>query len=83
VTLVGYDNMPSRLAEDASALYGKNLLNFLTPLVDAETKALNIDWEDEIITGTLIAKDGKVVHPMLTGGGKATAKKPAAKKKES
>ena len=61
--------MPSRLAEDASALYAKNLLNFITPLVDAETKALAIDWEDEIVTGTLVTRDGKVVHPALTGKG--------------
>ncbi len=69
VRIVGHVNVPSRLAEDASALYAKNLLNFITPLVDAETKALAIDWEDEIVTGTLVARDGKVVHPALTGKG--------------
>ncbi len=70
VKIVGHDNVPGRLAADASALYGRNLLNFITPLVDKETKALKIDWEDEIITGTLVTKDAKVVHPSLTGGGK-------------
>jgi NAD(P) transhydrogenase subunit alpha len=69
VTIVGHANVPSRLAEDASTLYAKNLINFLTPLVDDETKELNIDWEDEIIKGTLVSKDGKVVHPVLTGEG--------------
>ena len=69
VRIVGHLNVPSRLAEDASALYAKNLLNFITPLVDAETKALAIDWEDEIVTGTLVARDGRVVHPALTGKG--------------
>ena len=69
VRIVGHVNVPSRLAEDASALYAKNLLNFITPLVDAETKALAIDWEDEIVTGTLVTRDGKVVHPALTGKG--------------
>lgn len=67
VTILGYANVPSRVAEDASTLYAKNLLNFITPLIDAETKELSIDWEDEIITGTLVCKDGKVVHPALTG----------------
>lgn len=67
VKLVGYTNMPSRLAADASPLFAKNLLNFITPLVDAESKSLKIDWEDEIITGTLVTRDGKVVHPRLTG----------------
>ena len=36
-------------------------------MIDKEDKALKIDWEDEIIKGTLVAKDGKVVHPNLTG----------------
>ena len=67
VKLVGYTNMPSRLAADASPLFAKNLLNFITPLVDPESKQLKIDWEDEIITGTLVTRDGKVVHPRLTG----------------
>ena len=69
VKIVGYLNVPSRLAEDASALYAKNLLNFITPLVDAETKAPAIDWADEIVTGTLVTHEGKVVHPALTGKG--------------
>ena len=69
VKIIGHDNVPARLATDASSLYAKNLLNFITPLVDADSKSLVIDWEDEIITGTLLTRDGKVVHPMLTGKG--------------
>jgi len=68
VKIVGHLNIPSRLAADTSALYAKNLLNFITPLMDTENKTLNIDWEDEIITGTLLTKDGEVVHPNLKGG---------------
>lgn len=67
VCIVAHHNVPSRLATDASALYAKNLLNFFTPLIDAETKELNIDWEDEIITGTALTHDGAVIHPALTG----------------
>jgi NAD(P) transhydrogenase subunit alpha len=66
VTIVGHANVPSRLARDASAMYAKNLLNFITPLVDAETKELAIDWEDEIIKACLITRDGLVVHSSLT-----------------
>lgn len=66
VRIVGHANVPGRLAADASALYAKNLLNFLMPLVDTEKKALAIDWEDEIIKGTLVTRDGRVVHPALT-----------------
>ena len=67
VKLVGYTNVPSRIAVDASALYAKNLLNFITPLIDKETKGLKIDWNDEIIKGTLLTRDGQVVHPQLQG----------------
>jgi NAD(P) transhydrogenase subunit alpha len=72
VTLVGHANVPSRVAADATAMYAKNLLNFVTPLVDSETKALAIDWSDEIIEGCLVTRDGQVVHPTLTGETKAT-----------
>ena len=62
VSIIGPSNLLSRIAEDASKLFAKNLLNFLTPLIDPETKSLSIDWEDEIVRGTLVCKDGKVVH---------------------
>ena len=66
ITIVGHANVPSRLARDTTAMYARNLLNFLTPLVDAETKELAIDWDDEIIKACLITRDGAVVHPSLT-----------------
>jgi NAD(P) transhydrogenase subunit alpha len=64
VKLVGHANVPSRIAVDASQLYAKNLLNFLALIVDKD-KALKIDIADEIIKGTLLTKDGTVVHPAL------------------
>ncbi len=67
VKIVGYLNVPSRIAVDASALYARNLVNFLTPLIDKETKALKIDPEDEIVKGTLLTQGGQVVHPQLQG----------------
>jgi len=67
VTLVGYANVPARIAVDASALYARNLLAFLTPLIDKETKALKIDRADEIVKATLLTADGQVVHPSLQG----------------
>ena len=67
VKIIGHINMASRLAPDASALYARNLLNFITLLVDTEAKAIAIDWDDEIITGTAVAHDGAVVHPALKG----------------
>jgi NAD(P) transhydrogenase subunit alpha len=69
VTIIGHHNWPSRLAVDASALYAKNLLNFIQPHIDGESHDLKIDWEDETITGTALTRDGAVVHPSLTGEG--------------
>jgi NAD(P) transhydrogenase subunit alpha len=62
---MGHYNLPSRLAADASALYARNLLNFVEPMVDKETQQLAIDWEDEIIAGSCLTRDGKIVHPAL------------------
>ncbi|MBX3494379.1 MAG: Re/Si-specific NAD(P)(+) transhydrogenase subunit alpha [Parvibaculum sp.] len=69
VTLIGDLNVAAQLAVDASSLYAKNLLNFITPMIDKETKALKIDWEDETITGTCLTRDGQIVHPSLREGG--------------
>ena len=65
VKIMGEFNLPSRLATDASALYSRNLMNFVELLVDTEAKKLDIDWDDEIIKGTCLTRDGKVVHPAL------------------
>jgi NAD(P) transhydrogenase subunit alpha len=65
VKIVGYPNLPSRIATDASALYARNLLNFITPLVDKDTKALKINREDEIVKASLITDGGAVVHPQF------------------
>jgi NAD(P) transhydrogenase subunit alpha len=66
VKIVGHANVPSRLAPASSALYARNLLSFVSLLIDRETKRLVIDEADDLIKGTLITKDGKVVHPALT-----------------
>lgn len=66
VTILGHSNVAARLPRDASALYAQNLFNFLLPFIDKESGDLAIDWEDEIVAGTLVTKDGKVVHPGLT-----------------
>jgi len=63
VIIVGHKNTPSRLATDASALYSRNLFNLLGLVIDKETKSLNINWEDEIIKGIALTKEGLIVHP--------------------
>jgi NAD(P) transhydrogenase subunit alpha len=67
VKIVGHRNMPSRLATDASALYSRNLLNFLSAFWDAETKAPVLPDDDEIVKGIRLTHDGKVVHERLAG----------------
>jgi len=84
VTLVGHPNVPSRLAEATSQLFARNLVNFLTPLIDKETKKLALDKEDQIVAGTLVCEDGAIVHERVKdaagSGGKTSAKKAGAKK---
>jgi NAD(P) transhydrogenase subunit alpha len=65
VKIVGPANLPAELPTDTSALFARNLLNFITPMVDKETKALKVDLNDEVVKGTLVTQDGKVVHPSL------------------
>jgi len=66
VKIVGHRNVPSRLATDTSALYARNLVHYITPLV--KDGALEIDFEDEIIAQSLVTKDGAIVNARLTEG---------------
>jgi NAD(P) transhydrogenase subunit alpha len=70
VKIIGYLNVPGRLPKDSSALFARNVYNFLAPHVDKQTKSLNVKWDDETVQGTLVTRDGKVVNPMLAGEAK-------------
>jgi NAD(P) transhydrogenase subunit alpha len=65
VRIVGHRNVPSRLAADASALFARNLYNFLSAFWDAETKALVLPDEDEIVQGIRLTRGGDIVHARL------------------
>jgi len=87
VKIIGHSNVPARLAVDASALFARNLLNFIKPFVNAETGEFKLNFQDEVVIGTLVTKDGKVVNERVVGVRKekpkikkSVAKKPAAKK---
>ena len=67
VLILGPTNLPGEVAVNASSLYAKNLLAFLETMIDKKEKVLKIDWDDEIVKGTLVARDGKIVHPALQG----------------
>ncbi len=69
VRIVGHRNVPSRLAADASALYARNLYNFLAAFWDAEAKRVALPDDDEIVLGVRLTRDGKVVNERLLGNG--------------
>ena len=69
VRIMGPANLAGEVAVNASSLYAKNLLNFLDPLIEKGADALKIYWDDEIIKGTLVTRDGMIVHPALQAKG--------------
>jgi NAD(P) transhydrogenase subunit alpha len=67
VKVIGYLNVPGRIAASASALYAKNLLTFLETMVDKETKSVSVNAEDELVKATMLTHGGSVVHPNFGG----------------
>ena len=65
VRIAGPLNLPGTVSVNASQLYAKNLFTFLQSFIDKESGTLAFDFEDEVVTGTLVARDGKIVHPNL------------------
>ena len=61
VSLIGIANLPGLVAADSSALYARNLMNFLNLMLDAERGEYKLNREDEIIEGTLVCVDGKAI----------------------
>ncbi len=82
VALIGHQNVPGRLAGNASELYARNVLNFIDAFFDKDKKQLAIDWEDEIVLGIGLTRGGEIVHEALAPPAKASPakKKPAANK---
>ncbi|SCX53055.1 Re/Si-specific NAD(P)(+) transhydrogenase subunit alpha [Nitrosospira sp. Nsp1] len=62
VHLVGIANLPGLVATDSSALYARNLMNFLNLMLDPKTGEFNLNREDEVIAGTLVCIGGEVVR---------------------
>ncbi|MDC0147934.1 Re/Si-specific NAD(P)(+) transhydrogenase subunit alpha [Alphaproteobacteria bacterium] len=78
VKLVAHANVPGRLAGNASELYARNLFNFMNAFYDQEGQSLALDWEDEIVAGIGLTRDGAIVHPALV----EPAAKPTTEKSE-
>ena len=66
VTIVGPINYAGTVPVNASSLYARNLLSFVSLMINKDDGTLDINWDDDIIQGTLLAKDGALVHPNLT-----------------
>jgi NAD(P) transhydrogenase subunit alpha len=65
VRIIGTLNLAGEVPVNASSLYARNLLSFIETMIDKKEKVLKINWEDEVIKGTLVTKDGAIVHPTL------------------
>ncbi|HEY5998551.1 MAG TPA: Re/Si-specific NAD(P)(+) transhydrogenase subunit alpha, partial [bacterium] len=63
VTIIGYTDLPSRLARQASTMYATNLLRLLEELCPAKDGVINVNMEDEVIRGTTVLRDGVVTWP--------------------
>ncbi|GBF25313.1 NAD(P) transhydrogenase subunit alpha part 1 [bacterium MnTg02] len=69
VRILGRLNLAGDLATNASSLYARNLYAFIETMIDKESGELSINWEDELVAGTLITRDNKIVHPALANEG--------------
>jgi NAD(P) transhydrogenase subunit alpha len=63
VTLIGYTDLPSRLARQSSTLYATNLLRLTEELCKAKDGVINVNMDDEVIRGTTVVKEGKITWP--------------------
>ncbi|MEZ5856575.1 MAG: Re/Si-specific NAD(P)(+) transhydrogenase subunit alpha [Hyphomicrobiaceae bacterium] len=69
VQIWGPINLAGTLPVNATALYAKNLMNFLETMFDRTSKELAVNWDDDVVKGTLVAKGGQIVHPNLVAKG--------------
>src|SRR6476646_9378783 len=65
VRIMGRLNLPGAIPVNASSLYARNLLAFVEPMIDKKTGELAINWDDELVKGTVIAKDNAIVNAMI------------------
>lgn len=73
-TVLAPHNILDGLPGEASNLYARNLLNFVTLITDKEEKRVAVDWDDEIVKGIALTREGHIVHERFGG----TAPAPAA-----
>ena len=78
VTIIGYTDLPSRLATQSSQLYATNLRHLLNDLTPEKDGNIDINMEDEIIRGATVIKDGEITWPPPAPKLSAAPAKPAA-----
>jgi NAD(P) transhydrogenase subunit alpha len=61
--IVGYLNVPGRLAATASSLYARNLFAFVETMIDKKEKKIAVNEADELIKATCLTRGGAVIHP--------------------
>jgi len=67
VKIIGYLNVPGRIAASASALYARNLYAFVETLIDKANRKIAVDWNDELVKATNLTRDGAIVNPAFAG----------------
>jgi NAD(P) transhydrogenase subunit alpha len=81
VSIIGYTDLPSRLAKQSSTLYATNLLRLMEELCKTKDGIVNVNMEDEVIRGTTVIKDGDITWPppapKLSAAPPAISPKPA------
>lgn len=78
VRIMGKLNLPGAVPVNASSLYARNLLAFVEPMIDKTSKELAVNWDDELVKGTLIARGGAIVNAAIAERAGASAAAPKA-----
>jgi NAD(P) transhydrogenase subunit alpha len=64
VRIIGQSFYPSTIAKDASKMFGKNALNFMTLIIAADG-SLNLNFDDDLVVGTCVTRDGEIYNPRV------------------